>query len=415
MSFSSFEIAVHLIAGTAVVALSLPILVFSVECLIGCLYRSRKQLDDSESLPTTVILIPAHNEAAGIPATLHSLRQDAGEAMRIVVVADNCTDDTAFIVESCGCEVIERFDSERLGKGYALDYGLRHIAQDPPQVVIIVDADCTVGDGALKALVAAVMHTNRPVQGRYMQHPPREASAKDVMSAFAFLVKNWTRPLGLKALGGPCLLTGSGMAFPWCALESVSLGSGNIVEDMQLGLDLTVAGHPPYFAENAAINAYLPQLEAVAMEQRKRWEHGHLRTLQTQLSRLLGEFFKHPRLDVLALALDLAVPPLSLLIAVWVFVTFVTCLFYMLGFLHVSILSLNALQCVLLLAAVGSSWMRFGHGRFPVTALLAVPMYVLRKLPLYLSYLIKPQNVWVRTARDNKADSAAASGHGSPT
>ena len=45
--------------------------------------------------------------------------------------------------------------------------------------------------------------------------PPTEPEGLAVISALAILVKNRVRPLGLHALGLPCLLTGTGMAFPW--------------------------------------------------------------------------------------------------------------------------------------------------------------------------------------------------------
>jgi cellulose synthase/poly-beta-1,6-N-acetylglucosamine synthase-like glycosyltransferase len=70
---------------------------------------------------------------------------------------------------------------------------------------------------------------------------------KDSISALAFLVKNLVRPSGLKQLGFPSLLTGTGMAFPWSIIRSVSLASGNIVEDMHMSLDLAIAGHPTLF------------------------------------------------------------------------------------------------------------------------------------------------------------------------
>lgn len=73
------------------------------------------------------------------------------------------------------------------------------------------------------------------------------STPKDSISALAFLVKNLVRPRGLKQLGFPSLLTGTGMAFPWLIIRSVSLASRNIVEDMQMSLDLAIAGPPTVF------------------------------------------------------------------------------------------------------------------------------------------------------------------------
>jgi cellulose synthase/poly-beta-1,6-N-acetylglucosamine synthase-like glycosyltransferase len=79
-----------------------------------------------------------------------------------------------------------------------------------------------------------------------MEQPPNP-TPKDSISALAFLVKNLVRPSGLKQLGFPSLLTGTGMAFPWSIIRSVSLASRNIVEDMQMSLELAIAGPPTVF------------------------------------------------------------------------------------------------------------------------------------------------------------------------
>jgi hypothetical protein len=60
----------------------------------------------------------------------------------------------------------------------------------------------------------------------------------------------------------------------------------------------------------------LQQQQAVATTQRSRWEHGHLQTLLTQTPRLATASVGQKRFDLLAIALDLSVPPLSLLVAI---------------------------------------------------------------------------------------------------
>ena len=56
-------------------------------------------------------------------------------------------------------EVVERNDPGKRGKGYALDWGIRHLSLDPPALVIIVDADCKLADGALENLALTCVTT----------------------------------------------------------------------------------------------------------------------------------------------------------------------------------------------------------------------------------------------------------------
>ncbi|MEM9980387.1 MAG: glycosyltransferase family 2 protein, partial [Cyanobacteria bacterium P01_D01_bin.2] len=98
------------------------------------------------------ILMPAHNEEAVIQATLSTLTPQLHPTDRLVVVADNCTDATADIARQAGATVLERQNDRQRGKGYALDFGLRHLSADAPDVLIMVDADCQVQPGAIDAI-----------------------------------------------------------------------------------------------------------------------------------------------------------------------------------------------------------------------------------------------------------------------
>src|SRR5262249_18472589 len=153
---------------------------------------------------------------------------------RVLVVADNCTDDTAVVAAAAGAEVTVRHDLMRVGKGYALDWGLRHLSVDPPDVVIMVDADCRLGAGAIERLMASVLATGRPVQALYLMTVPERSAVNHRVAEFAWRAKNWIRPLGLHRLGLPCQLMGTGMAFPWAVIRTAELASGRIVEDLRL-------------------------------------------------------------------------------------------------------------------------------------------------------------------------------------
>lgn len=378
--------------------LLIPIVVLLFEVFSALLPEQRSPKVPS-SHPRVAVLIPAHNEELEIRSTLEQLLPQLNPHDRLVVVADNCTDQTAAIARATGATVIERQDQTRRGKGYALDYGMQFLASEPPDVVVIVDADCSLEAGALAQIARQAMLTQRPVQAVYLMEQPAHPKPKDSVSALAFLVKNWVRPAGLQHWQLPCLLDGTGMAFPWTVLRQASLATGNIVEDMQLGIDLAIAGTPTSLCKTARITGRLPQQEHAAKSQRTRWEHGHLQTLLTQVPRLLKAAIRQGRGDLLAMALDLAIPPLSLLVMLWLATLMITLGAGVVGLSWLPA-TLTGLGGGLMLLAILTAWASYGRTELPAKALLAIPLYVLWKIPLYFAFLIKPQTRWVRTDRD---------------
>jgi cellulose synthase/poly-beta-1,6-N-acetylglucosamine synthase-like glycosyltransferase len=389
--------------GVLLLIVSLTLLVLAttlfVECFLSLLPPRKGRSLPAPSRPSIAVLMPAHNEAVIIEQTLKPLLAQLAPQDRLIVIADNCSDETAAIARNLGATVIERQDNQKRGKGYALDFGLKYLQAAPPEVVVMVDADCLVLDGAIEAIVRQALTQFRPVQATYLMASAGKKKPKEAVSSLAFMVKNLVRPSGLNYLGLPCLLTGTGMAFPWSVLQKVSLASGNIVEDMKLSLDLAIEGYPPSFCPGAKVIGCLPQQSEAARSQRTRWEHGHLQTLLGQVPRLLWEAFGQERADLLALALDLAIPPLSLFVVVWIGATLAALAYSFLGgtFLPLALLAVVGVQ---LFSSILIAWAGYGRKEIPPSTLLAVPLYILWKIPLYFAFLVKPETKWVRTDRD---------------
>jgi cellulose synthase/poly-beta-1,6-N-acetylglucosamine synthase-like glycosyltransferase len=379
--------------------LLVPIAVLFLECSAALLPDRSETEAISVTRPDVAVLIPAHDEALCIGATLKTLLPQLTDQDRLVVIADNCSDETAAIARSLGATVIERQDTERRGKGYALDYGLRFIEKDPPAVVVMIDADCIAHQGVIEQIARLTVAVARPVQAVYLMEQPDSPKPKDAVSALAFMVKNLVRPSGLTRLGLPCLLTGTGMAFEWSVIAKAAIASGNIVEDMQLGLDLAIAGQPPVLCKQALVTGRLPQLADIAKGQRTRWEHGHLQTLLTQVPRLLNAAIRQWRFDLFVLALDLSTPPVSLLTTLWVVMMGGATLAGVLGASWIPA-SVLALEGLLIFISIVGAWAKFGRADLPMQTLLAVPAYVLWKIPLYLTFLVRRQTKWIRTQRD---------------
>ena len=382
---------------------AVPAVVLFVELLVAAFVRDVTDHPAANAGPrreTLVVLMPAHNEALGIAPAIAAVRAQLGTRDRLLVVADNCSDATVAVARAAGAEVTERSNPALRGKGYALDHGVRQLERDPPDLVVIVDADCIVAAQALERLAQRCLASARPVQARYLMHAPPGAGLGLRIAEFAWLVKNKLRPLGGAALGWPCQLMGTGMAFPWALLRDAPLATGHLVEDMQLGLDLAVAGRAPLFCPQALVSSVFPTDAEGARGQRTRWEHGHLSVIAKVGPRMLARALmrRDPRLA--GMALDLMVPPLAALVLTLAVLTVLGGAWAWLA-ADARPLAVAACALALLGAGVVLAWWRDGKRIVALRELLALPLYVAAKIPMYVQLFTKRQIEWVRTKRDD--------------
>jgi glycosyltransferase involved in cell wall biosynthesis len=351
--------------------------------------------------PRIAVLIPAYNEELDIGATVQSLLPELRPCDRLIVIADNCGDRTAEAARQVGAFVLERTDLVCKGKGYALDYGLQFLAADPPEMLVFMDADCTVSPNSIGILAETAWTLQRPVQSTYLMEQPADATLRDRISMFALTLKNLVRPLGMKALGWPCLLTGSGMALPWDLLASISLAGNRNADDMQLTVDLALQGASPIYEPRSQVMGRLMKAED-AYSQRTRWEHGHLRMILTQVPRLLKAMVIQQRFDLLILACDIAIPPLSLFMLLWIALVVLNLGALSLGVVNPLSFILSLLAGAPIILGVWTAWHRFGRTLLSSQNWQEIPSYLLWKAPIYLKFMTQPQTRWLKTERDRE-------------
>ena len=427
------EVALHVLA----LAVAVPMAVLLLECLAARL-PARPARDDATATgtppgaalrstsvagaparPRAAVIVPAHDAAATIDACLAALRPQLAGGDRLIVVADNCRDDTAARARSGGAVVLVRDDPARVGKGWALDHAVRETvrsgwagggataarapaggratASGAPvragEVAIVVDADCVAAPDLVARLARRVHATGRPVQAAYLFEPPPDADAMSRVALLATLVRTVVRPRGLARLGLPCLLGGAGMAFPWALLRAAPLAGGGTAEDLRLTVDLACAGHAPVFDEAARVVTRLPAGARSRLRQRRRWEHGHLEVLLAGVPRLARAALRERRPELLALALELGVPPLALLWMAWALLAGAALALGTLGgsWLPAGLLAASGAAGA---AAVASAWAGFARAVVPARALVAAPLYAVRKIPLYASFFTRRGAHW---------------------
>jgi cellulose synthase/poly-beta-1,6-N-acetylglucosamine synthase-like glycosyltransferase len=399
------EIIVSPLLTFAAIVILAPVGMFFAEVMAAVALFDRA---NSEGLSTRIpsgervaVMIPAHNEGMNLLPTIADAKRQILPADTLLVIADNCTDDTAHIASGQGAEVIERHDPARRGKGYALDFGLQHLESAPPKIVVMIDADCRLANNAIQQLVKTCVATRRPIQALYLMTAPAELRNDYRVAEFAWRVKNWLRPSGLSALRLPCQLMGTGMAFPWDVVRGINLASGSIVEDLKLGLDLTVNGYPPVFCPSALVTSEFACSSRAARTQRERWEGGHIGMIVSTVPGLFLRSVADRNWRLLALTLDLAVPPLSLL-ALLVLGTFSLAGLCSLFGSSSTALMISTFNIILFGLATFVAWLKCGRDLVPINAALEIPRYLLGKAKLYRAKLFKKTDAqWIRTDRRN--------------
>ena len=137
----------------------------------------------------TVALIPAHNEAQRIAATLEALATVRG-IDDVIVVDDASTDGTETIARRSGATVLRL--ERNLGKGGALEAGAEHAGD--PDVLLLLDGDLGTTAAQAGALLAPVLEQVADMTIACFPRPAGKAGFGLVMG-----LARW----GIRRLGGP--------------------------------------------------------------------------------------------------------------------------------------------------------------------------------------------------------------------
>ena len=401
-------------AVTGLVSLAASAAVFSLLTLAAAAWLGRRAAPPARaSSPLLLaVIVPAHNEALVLSGTLHSLKvqQYPRECFEVVVVADNCTDETAALARAAGATVLERTHADERGKGFALNHAIAALLARPlsPDGIIIVDADTWVAPDFLARMSARLHLSLAPNglgawQGRYGVLNFGENWRAGLMAA-AFDLVNHVKPLGRENLGLSVGLKGNGMAFTRAVAAQVAWPGGSLTEDLDYGLELLRRlGVRVGYAHEARVLAQMPVTAAQAGSQRSRWERGRLQIVRERALPLVWEGVTRRNRRLLDMGGDLLVPPLAelgALVSVGLGLAVLGATTRLLP--HPSVwlaaAALNALGlCVYILGGLSLA----GAPKRAYTALLRAPFYAVWKFALLLSGRRRrgASQEWIRTER----------------
>ncbi len=350
------------------------------------------------------VVVPAHNEEKGIGSTLQSLLSlDYPHPLfRVLVVAHNCTDQTASRAQAGGATVLIYNDPSRRGKGHALAYAFEQsVAEGRADAVVVVDADTTVSPNLLRAFASRIDHGATAAQADYgVQNP--DVSWRTRLLRIAFGMFHVLRSLARERLGLSCGLRGNGMCFTTPVLRAVPHRAFSLVEDVEYGIDLGEAGFRVHYAPEAHVYGEMVSIETAARTQRRRWERGRRKLALLRAPQLfLRALVRRDKL-LFDLAMDLICPPLSSLMIAAVLGAVASLAVSLHGAVASASLPLWILSLLFLAFYVLRGWALSSTGARGLLDLVWAPAYMLWKLTLLFSPSEYKKDEWLRTMREQK-------------
>ena len=347
------------------------------------------------------VIVPAHNESSVIRRTVQSLVAVdwPSDRYRVLVVADNCTDDTAALARIAGATVLERHDDARRGKGYALDHAFQASRREGwADAVVIIDADAEVSPNLLEACACRIERGAQAVQVHYGILNPM-ASWRTRLLTIAKASFHIVRSRARERLGLSCGIRGNGWCVTHRLLIEVPYQAFSLTEDLEYSITLGLAGHRVHYADEAFSNADMVTGGAIAGRQRQRWEDGRFAMIRAKTGTVLRAAFAQPSRICLDIACDLLVLPLSY-VALGVIA--------LLGLAAVGTLALSvsavwwwiAVACLAsVVLYVMRGWQLSGLGRQGLIDLARAPFFIAWKVLLMLRR--RDSKGWVRTDRES--------------
>ncbi|MDE2347921.1 MAG: glycosyltransferase family 2 protein [Gammaproteobacteria bacterium] len=385
----------------ALALVALPVTVSSAYLLfLTLLSGSTKTPEPSTRSLRFDVIVPAHDEASVISHTVANLKtlDWPPDRFRIVVIADNCTDETADLARSGGAEVLERHDLTRRGKGYALEHAFAASRTAGwADAVVVIDADAEVSANLLEAFAARLERGESAVQAHYGVLNPF-ASWRTRLITIAKAAFHIVRSRARERVGLSCGIRGNGWCVTHRLLTQVPYRAFSLTEDLEYGVDLGLAGFRVAYADEAHSNADMASNEQVASKQRQRWESGRFQLIRAKTIPLLIAAARRRSLTCLDLAMDLMVLPLSYVVLNAFGLIALAGIFYFVNPRFEIWLWIGCANAAVLMIYVLRGWRLSGIGLQGLADLGRAPGFLAWKVLLMFNR--RKSTEWVRTERE---------------
>lgn len=224
------------------------------------------------------LIISAHNEEKVIANMVNSLNalDYPRDKYDILVIADNCTDNTAAEAQKAGATVLERNNPSLRGKGYALEWLFEKLYDNEQgyDYISVFDADNLVDKRFLIEMNKKANQGYKAVQGFLDSKNPYDSWISAAYS-YCFWTVNRIFQQARHNLDMCCELSGTGFILALDTLKQLGWGATCLTEDMEFTMKLSLNGEKVAFAYGAKVYDEKPITLKQSWRQRVRWMRGH--------------------------------------------------------------------------------------------------------------------------------------------
>lgn len=293
--------------------------IYIVIALIG---DKKKKLEhyEAKKLHKFAFIIAARNEQAVIGNLINSIKQQnyPAELIDVIVVADNCTDDTAQIAREHGAICYERFNNMLVGKGYALDYCFNKIVEQFGDYTaydgyFIFDADNVIDKNYVKEM-NKVFDRGYNVITSYRNS--KNYDTNWITSGYSLWFIREAKYLNnpRMMLKTSCAVSGTGFLVNSSIIKKNNGWKFNLLtEDIQFSVVNILEGEKIGYCESAMFYDEQPTTFKQSWNQRMRWSKGFYQVMFRYGRELIAMMFKKREMFVSCYDMFMTLAPATLL------------------------------------------------------------------------------------------------------
>jgi cellulose synthase/poly-beta-1,6-N-acetylglucosamine synthase-like glycosyltransferase len=316
----------------------------------------------------------------------------------IIVIADNCDDNTAGVAEKAGAIVYKRYNKVQVGKGYVIKFALDKIFEerDIYDAFCVFDADNLVDNAFFMHMNDAVSNGSFVAQGYRDMKNPTDNWVSGCHSIFYWMqnrFSNYARAVqGLSAT-----INGTGFMVTREYLKAYGFNMKTVTEDLELSMQCVINGHRIDWVPEAKVYDEQPLTVHQSMTQRSRWINGFLQCFLRYFKPSLSSIVKKPTGVKIDMFMFLITLPVVIAGAVS------TLLYLVLGLFNIFDTASTLMNTLIIAAASIFAFWAVGYlsvllehkkVRSMTKAILTYPIFNIMWLILYIKCIFRHTNEW---------------------